>query len=97
MVIDIKKVSKLVENNAQMRKLFTSTVSIVLYTLEAQRLLDGRMIQKSVIDWDKGTFSLGDNTINMLVGRAISQYVIDSAKDRAFDVARGKRQAYKDR
>lgn len=79
-VVNIKGLAKALENSPTGRELVYNGMSVLLYVLEAQKLLDFRMIQKATLDWDKGTLSLGDNTLNMILGRALSQYAIDRRK-----------------
>lgn len=92
-VYNIKWIAKALKSSPVGRKLFANGVATILYILEAQKLLDWRKLQEVAVDFEKGTISTGDGTVNMIIGRAISQYVIDRKKnkDRALSNAALKR------
>jgi hypothetical protein len=82
MIINIKAISKVLENSASGRKVFKFAINTILYILEQQRLVDFRSLQKLQLDWDKGTIKLGDNFMEMLVGRSIGEYVINAKRNK---------------
>lgn len=79
-VVNIKTISKLLVNNPLGRKIFVSAISIILYILESQRLIDYRKLESVSLDWERGTLKLGDGFMEMIIGRSVSQYVIDRKK-----------------
>lgn len=79
-VINIKTISRLVEKNPTMRNVASWMIRLILHILEAQRLIDFRKLQAVSLDWERGTLDLGDNFTEMLVARAVNEYIIESAK-----------------
>lgn len=75
-VINIKKLSKVLEDSPKSRKLFKDAIQIILAALEGQKLLDSRKLQKLTLDWEKGTLNLGEGTINQIIGRSLGEYYL---------------------
>ena len=80
-ILNIKAISKVLENSPSGRKVFKFAINTILYILDQQRLIDFRTLQKAQLDWERGTLKLGDNFVEMLVGRAIGEYVINMKKE----------------
>jgi hypothetical protein len=87
MIINIKAISKILENSPSGRKVFKFAINTILYILEQQRLVDFRSLQKLQLDWEKGTIKLGDNFMEMLVGRSIGEYVINTKRNKIRSMA----------
>ncbi len=81
MIINIKAISKILENSPSGRKVFKFAINTVLYILEQQRLVDFRSLQKLQLDWEKGTIKLGDNFMEMITGRAIGEYLVNHKRN----------------
>jgi len=76
-VLNIKGVSRILETNATARRVFKWAITCILYLMEQQRLIDGKRLEQVSLDWNRGTLNLGSNFTEMLVARAVGEYVID--------------------